>query len=44
VLLTDDGGTTWTPVDATVPPLYSAAIVNETWWVAGDAYLARGTF
>jgi hypothetical protein len=43
VLLTDDGGQSWTELDEAVPLLQSADIVGDTYWIAGDAYLARGT-
>lgn len=43
VLLTDDGGRTWAGLDEAVPLLQSAAIVGDTYWIAGDAYLARGS-
>lgn len=42
VATTDDGGQTWVERAEDVPPLYTAAIVGDTFWVAGDAYLARG--
>lgn len=45
VLITRDGGATWTAptLDAQVPLLQSAAIVGDTFWIAGDAFLARGS-
>ena len=45
VLITRDGGQTWTSVVAAkeVPLLQSADIVGGTYWIAGDAFLARGT-
>lgn len=44
VLLTDDAGATWTELAVDVPILQSAAVRGQSFWVAGDAYLARGTF
>lgn len=44
VLLTEDGGATWTELDEETDLLYSAAVYGSTYWVAGDAFLARGTF
>ena len=44
ILLTDDGGQSWTERVEDVPPLYVASIVGTDFWVAGENYLARGEF
>ncbi|MEL6345064.1 MAG: hypothetical protein AAFV53_18290 [Myxococcota bacterium] len=44
VLTTIDGGKTWTEFDRPVPLLQSAAVSGDHFWIAGDAYLARGAF
>jgi hypothetical protein len=44
VLLTEDGGATWTEVDEDVPILQSCEARGSTWWAAGGGFLARGDF
>lgn len=44
ILLTEDAGLTWTEVKADPAILQSAAIVGDTWWAAGDAWLGTGQF
>jgi hypothetical protein len=44
ILLTEDGGVSWMVLETEVPPLYTAAIVDTSWWVAGDGFLMRGSF
>lgn len=44
ILLTSDGGQTWTERKEDVPPLYVASVVGTDFWVAGENYLARGEF
>jgi hypothetical protein len=42
VLVTDDGGVSWSLVDEWVPLLQSAFAGDGHYWVAGDGFLARG--
>ncbi|MFT5680130.1 MAG: hypothetical protein ACI8RZ_001035 [Myxococcota bacterium] len=44
ILLTDDAGKTWVEIEADVPILQSADVVDGTWWVAGDAWMGKGGF
>ncbi|MCK6507036.1 hypothetical protein L6R53_27290 [Myxococcota bacterium] len=44
VIVTFDGGRSWTEVDEEVPILQSAAARGDRFWVAGDAFLASGSF
>ena len=43
-LVTSDGGASWSPLELDTPLLESAAVAGGTFWLAGDAYLARGAF
>lgn len=42
VIWTRDGGDTWHALEEEVEILQSAAISGDTFWVAGDGFLARG--
>lgn len=44
VLLTDDGGRSWTLLDEAVPVLESTAAADDLYWIAGDNFVARGSF
>lgn len=44
VLITTDGGASWRELGEDVPLLQSADVVGDTFWIAGDAFLARGHF
>jgi hypothetical protein len=45
VLLTADGGKTWSEADSPgAPLLYTAAVSGDVFWIAGDGYLAEGRF
>lgn len=44
VLLTEDGGQTWTELEADLPLLQTVTVKGDRWYIAGDAYFARGSF
>ena len=43
-LFTNDGGRSWHTAHDRLPLLDAAAVVDDTYWLAGDAYLSRGRF
>lgn len=44
MLVTEDGGYTWTERTESVPLLYVAAASGGSFWVSGDTFIARGAF